>query len=192
MSRPTRRGRPRQAETDERLLSAAAELLREKGPAGVTVEGVSARSGVARTTIYRRYDTRRQLIAAVIDPIVDRPLPPVDLPVEDKVRWVLDQVAGFLEDGLGRGAVAAIVADTDPEFTLALRAALDRGLEPLRRQIQTDVDSVGVAADTDPDAVINLLFGAYLGEVLRHGAPRARWAESTIALVAGARVGPRS
>ena len=192
MSQPTRRGRPRQAETGERLLSAAAELLREKGPAGVTVEGVSARSGVARTTIYRRYDTRRQLIAAVIDPLVDRPLPPVDLPVEDKVRWVLDQVAGLLEDGLGRGAVAAIVADTDPEFTLALRAALDRGLEPLRRQIQTDVDSVGVAADTDPDAVINLLFGAYLGEVLRHGTPRAGWAESTIALVAGALVRPRS
>jgi len=192
MSQPVRRGRPRQAETDERLLAAAAELLREKGPTGVTIEGVSSRSGVARTTIYRRYDTRRQLIAAVIGPIVDRPLPPVDLPVEDKVRWVLDQVAGLFEDGLGRGVVAAIVADTDPEFTLALRAALDRRLERLRGQIQTDVDTVGVVADTDSDAVINLLFGAYLGEVLRHGAPRARWAESTIALVAGALVAPRS
>ena len=40
---------------DERITAAALDLLRTQGPAAVTVEAVAARSGVAKTTIYRRY-----------------------------------------------------------------------------------------------------------------------------------------
>ena len=76
-----RRGRPRQPQTDARVLTAAAELLREKGPKGVTIEAVAARSAVARTTIYRRFASRHELITAVTGSLVDRPLPPPELPL---------------------------------------------------------------------------------------------------------------
>ena len=183
LNEPTTRGRPRRAETDERLLRAAAALLRERGPSGVTIEAVDARSGLARTTIYRRFDSRRELLEAVIDPVVDRPLPPLDLTLEGKVRWVLDQVGELLEEGLGRGTVAAILTDSDPEFTAALRAALTLRLDTLRTQIQTDVDAGNVAADVAPDAIIGLLLGALLGELLRHGTTGTGWADDTVALV---------
>ena len=177
------RGRPRRAETDGRLVRATVELLREKGPAGVSIDSVAARSGVARTTIYRRYASRSELIAAAIGPLVDRPLPPVELPLDAKVRWVLDQAEELLERGLGRGAVAAILADADPEFTHALRQALVRHLDALRDQVQSDVTSGHVAADVDADALVGLLLGAYLGEVLRHGRPRRGWSDGAVALV---------
>lgn len=177
------RGRPRRAETGERVLQATVELLRERGPAGVTIESVSSRSGVARTTIYRRYASRRELIAAAIAPVVDRPLPPAGLPLEGKVRWVLDQVEDLLERGLGRGAVAAIVGDSDPEFTGALRQALVRRLDLLRDQVEADVAAGEVAAGTDADALVGLLLGAYLGEVLRREHPRAGWADGATELV---------
>jgi AcrR family transcriptional regulator len=183
MGKPATRGRPRRAETDDRLLRAAADLLREKGPTGVTIEAVAARSGVARTTIYRRFDDRRQLIEAAIDPVVNRPLPPLDLALEAKVRWVLEQVAELFEAGLGRGAVAAIISNSDPDFTGALREALERRLRPLRAQIAADIDAGQVAPQIEPDAVIGLLLGAYLGEVLRHGEPSKGWIDETVALV---------
>ena len=183
MSEPATRGRPRRAETDQRLMRATAELLREKGPAGGTIEAVASRSGVARTTIYRRFDSRRQLIEAAIDPVVDRPLPPLRLALEDKVRWVLEQVAELFETGLGRGAVAAIISDSDPDFTGALREALERRLDALRAQIAEDIDAGRVDQHVEPDAVIGLLFGAHLGEVLRHGQPRKGWTDDTVALL---------
>ena len=183
MTEPTRRGRPRHPETDERLLAAATELLRENGPAGVTFEAVASRSGVARTTIYRRFDTRRQLVAAVTGRLVDRPLPPADLPLEAKVRWALEQVTDLFEEGLGRGALAALVADTDPEFTASLRTALARRLEDLRAQVHGDVDGGRVAAQVDPAAVVSLLVGAHLGEVLRAGALRPGWDDGVVQLL---------
>jgi AcrR family transcriptional regulator len=180
------RGRPRQPQTDARVLTAAAELLREKGPKGVTIEAVAARSAVARTTIYRRFASRHELITAVTGSLVDRPLPPPELPLEGKVRWVLDQVAAILEDGLGRGGVAALIADTDPEFSAVLRRALADRLERLREQIQADMDGGVVAAQFDPGAVVSLLLGAHLGEVLRAGTPRRGWDDGVVDLVAQA------
>ncbi|WP_457254241.1 TetR/AcrR family transcriptional regulator [Pedococcus sp. P5_B7] len=169
-------------------MRAAVELLRDKGPAGVTIEAVASRSGVARTTIYRRFDSRRQLIEAAIDPVVDRPLPPLDPALDGKVRWVLEQVAELFETGLGRGAVAAIISNSDPDFTGALRQALERRLGPLRAQIAADIDAGQVAEHVEPEAVIGLLFGAYLGEVLRHGEPRKGWTDDTVALLTRALV----
>jgi len=185
MSKQVQRGRPRRAETDAALMGATVELMREKGPMGVTVEAVSARSGVARTTIYRRYDNRRELIEAAIDPVVERALPPLDLSLAAKVRWVLEQVEDLF-DRLGAGTVAAIIGDSDPEFTGALRDALERQVIALRMQIQSEIDNGHVGADVDPDALVGLLLGAYLSEVLRHGAPRAGWVEGAVDLLARA------
>ena len=60
---PTR-GRPRDPHTDELITQATLDLLRERGPSAVHVDAVAARSGVARTTIYRRYSDREALIRA--------------------------------------------------------------------------------------------------------------------------------
>ena len=52
---------------DERITAAALELLRAKGPKAVTVEAVAARADVAKTTIYRRYRDRQEMLAAALD-----------------------------------------------------------------------------------------------------------------------------
>ena len=56
----------RRAETEERILAAASDLLREQGPEAVNVAAVAARSGIARTTIYRRYRDRLELLQAAL------------------------------------------------------------------------------------------------------------------------------
>ena len=54
---PTLRGpgRPRDARADAAIATAVAELLAEVGYGALTIEGVAARAGVAKTTIYRRF-----------------------------------------------------------------------------------------------------------------------------------------
>jgi AcrR family transcriptional regulator len=186
MGEPGQRGRPRRPETDERLLVAAAELLRERGPAGVTIEAVASRSGVARTTIYRRFESREQLVEAVTGRLVDRPLPPPELPLDGKVRWVLNQVAALVDEDLGRGAVAALIAETDPAFASSLRQALAKRLDDLRAQIQTDIEDGAVAPQVDAEALVSLLMGAHLGQVLRTGTLSRGWDDGVVALVARA------
>ena len=49
-----RRGRPRDSTVDTRILHAVLDLFVERGFAGVGIEQVAERAGVARTTVYRR------------------------------------------------------------------------------------------------------------------------------------------
>jgi AcrR family transcriptional regulator len=59
-------GRPRNVEADNAVLAAALDLIAESGVDGVSIEQVAKRAGVARTTVYRRYATRDELVIAAL------------------------------------------------------------------------------------------------------------------------------
>ena len=60
------RGRPRSAEAEQAILDATLRMLGTQGVAGTTIEGVAADAGVGKTTIYRRWPTKTDLILAAI------------------------------------------------------------------------------------------------------------------------------
>ncbi len=182
------RGRPRRSETDEQIVRATQELIREHGPAAVNVAAVSTRSGVARTTIYRRYEDRQALLAAALEPIAEPGGPPAGHSVSEKIAWVLARTEEVLLGGIGPGGVGSVLADTDPEFSSALRRSLQIGLRPVLEEIEADV-AAGVLVEADPDAVLNLVLGSYLAESLRHGTPGARWRKKTAGLLSSLLVG---
>jgi hypothetical protein len=53
-------------------------------------------------------------------------------------------------------------------------------LEPLKAAIAVDVDDGLLRTDLDADVVLNLIFGSYLGDVLRHGQPSPDWLNRTL------------
>lgn len=179
------RGRPRSPETDRAIRDTALALLREAGPGAVNVDAVAARSGVARTTIYRRYASRDELMATVLDELVDPGVPAPELPVAEKLRWVLDQAVAVLERGIGRGGLAAVLTGSDPAFTDSLRRRLSDQLRVLTQAVLADVEA-GRVHDVDPATLVGLLFGACLAELLLHGELRSGWADRTVALLAPA------
>jgi AcrR family transcriptional regulator len=180
----TGRGRPRLESTDERIIQAALELLRSKGPSAVNIDSVAARSGVARTTIYRRYRSRDELMHATMEHLVDPAAPAPDLPVREKLRWVLDRISDILENRVGPGGVAAVIADSDPEFTSALRARLATRLATLTDMVNLDITAGRLRPHIDADTLLGLLIGAYLAESLRFGLPRPGWTDRTLDLLA--------
>jgi len=64
---PRRPGRPRNASYDKTILEAALEILVEKGYTGFTIDGVAARTGVGRPTIYRRWPSKAALAISALD-----------------------------------------------------------------------------------------------------------------------------
>jgi AcrR family transcriptional regulator len=162
-----------------RIIETTLELMREKGPAGVTIEGVSAASGVAKTTIYRHFANRGDMLHAAIDSLTRSPLPAPDVPTREKFRWVLDSARQGLRDGLGLGGVAALLSEQDPEFTQAARAVLTPYIEHLVELFGRAMAAGNVRADVDVDAVLSLIVGACLGEQLRFGRIRDTWLDAT-------------
>jgi AcrR family transcriptional regulator len=109
---PLRATRPggRTARTRERVLDAVALLLVEGGYDALTVDAVAARSGVHRTTVYRRWQDTGGLLADSLDAAREQPWQPPD--------------TGSLRDDLieiNRQIVAALTEE--PSVTRALIAA---------------------------------------------------------------------
>src|SRR5580704_12065649 len=72
-------GRPRDARTTQSILKAALELGIELGFDGLSVEGIAARAGVGKSTIYRRWPDAWSIVAdavfadaARIAPVLER------------------------------------------------------------------------------------------------------------------------
>src|SRR3974390_1659917 len=73
----------RSARSDQAILGATRELLAEGGVDHLTVEGVAARAGVAKTTIYRRWRPKDALALAVLLDMVEQI---VEVPDLDDIR----------------------------------------------------------------------------------------------------------
>ena len=178
-----RPGRPREASLDQRLHAAVLELLRTGGPAAITVDAVTSASGVAKTSIYRRYANRGELLTAVLTAAIGRPDVPVEGEVREKIRAALDRVWHQMGDVLGPGGLAAIVGNTDPEFTDLFRAALRPYVDALVGRIRDDVDGGLLRPDLDAEGVVSLMVGAYLGELVRHGEVAPDWLDRSLEML---------
>ena len=176
-------GRPRQADLDQRLEAAVLALLHDRGPAAVTIEAVAAQAGVAKTSIYRRYANRGELLTVSLRNAIGVPELPLDGTVRDKVRFSLEQAWRQMADVLGPGGLAAIVGNSDPEFTELFRAALRPYDEALVARVREDRQAGLLRPDVDPDAVVSLLLGAYLGELVRRGSVERDWLDRSLEMI---------
>jgi AcrR family transcriptional regulator len=181
--RKRRVGRPRSSAIDARLIDATLELLREGGPAAVNVEAVAARSGVAKTTIYRRYRDRDELIRGAIGSAVNPPTEPPVEDIRDRLTWALGQVHAILGEVLGRGGVAALLDDREPAFTTMVRDLLTPYTTALAGLIDDDIVAGRLRSDLDADAVVSVMLGSYLGELLRHGTVSTDWVPRCVDLL---------
>ena len=186
----SRPGRPRQADLDHRLESAVLALLREGGPSAVTVEGVAARAGVAKTSIYRRHANRAELLTAALANAIGVPEVPTEGTVRDKIRSALEQGWRQMSDILGPGGLAAIVGNSDPEFTDLFRGELRPYDEALVSRIREDVGEGLLRPDVDADGVVSLMFGAYLGELVRRGRVAPDWMDRSLEMIWAVMVQP--
>lgn len=176
-------GRPRSEAATARLHASVLELLHEQGPGAVTIEAVSSLSGVAKTTIYRRHSDRRDLLRAVLHEALGTPRPPSEGTVRERIRVVLEELWRQMSDVLGRGGLAALVQGDDPEFTELFRAALAPFDDALVARIAEDTRAGLLRADVHADAVVSLLVGAYLGELVRHGEVVDGWLDRCLDLI---------
>lgn len=69
-----RPGRQRSVEADRAILSAALDELAESGYGAFTVAAVIGRSGVSSATLYRRWATKEELVAAALASLHPEPV----------------------------------------------------------------------------------------------------------------------
>src|SRR5580704_17173476 len=149
---------PRVLVSRERVLTTTLDLLTEAGLDELTIDEISRRSGVAKTTIYRHWPNRSALVIDACSRMTDsEEVPPDTGSLEGDVRAILTNIAELLATARWSSIVPSIVdaAEDDPGFAdihariqhghaAPLRAALDRATQ--RGEIPSATDRNAVAA----------------------------------------------
>ena len=152
---------PRIARTRARVLDAAWELLNEVGFDGVTVELVSDRSGVARSTLYRHWRTMPELLRdAFAAQASGEPAAPAAADGLGALVAYARAVAVGLTDVWGRAAVSlAASATVDPEQRQVQRVFVDGTRRDLRAIVATGRATGELDATTaaDDEALVDRL-----------------------------------
>ena len=165
---------------DQRITAAALELLRSKGPKAVTMEAVAARADVAKTTIYRRYRDRQELLAAALASLTQLPPPPHTSDATLLLTWLIDQCYNVIEEGIGVGGVAALLTDEDPAFTKLIRSLLVEHRRALADALQRHSKGSQIRPDLDIDTVLDCIVGAFLAERARRGRDQRGWTQRVL------------
>jgi AcrR family transcriptional regulator len=156
-------GRPRSIHVDQAILQATLDLLAEVGYQSMSIEAIASRAGVGKTTIYRRYTSKEELVADAIESLRD------DLAIPDTGSFwgdmdiIINHAAQKIDSPLGRQTIALIIstASSNPQFaevywtkyTKIRREALSKVLKRAKSRNE-------IHKDADIDLVIDLLSGS--------------------------------
>ena len=157
------RGRPRDVDLDQRILRSTFRQLVRVGYAGLSIEAVAADAGVAKTTIYRRYPTKRDLVVAAIRESTPFPAPSLDLPSREALEaFVRTAIAMLVESGAFHVLGSLLVEDQrHPGLLDVFR---ERILFPRRAMIEAvierGVERGEIRGDVNPLIVIEMIAGA--------------------------------
>src|SRR5262249_27602020 len=104
-------GRPRSEEAERAILHAALDLLARHGLSGLSIEAVAAHACVAKTTVYRRWSTKTELVLAALAHLKG----PVQQPPGESVRGDLQFLMQHAGQGVGDGPEGQIFAQLAAE-----------------------------------------------------------------------------
>lgn len=168
---------------DQKIETTALDILRTKGPSAVTIEAVAQLSGVAKTTIYRRHDNRSSLLRAVVYSSTTSTQVPDGLTGYELLHWFLGHARETIENVVGRGTVAALLVNDDPEFTALLLGMVRTRSQPIRDALRARIAAGELREGLDVELLISLLLGTFMAESIRGKETSERWADDVLGLL---------
>lgn len=171
---------PRVERSRQAIMDATLQLLAQDGDVGsLTVEAVAARSGVAKTTIYRRWRDKWEL---ALDAVMIDMLPRLDEPVDvgdtrKELLTFINSVVKMLATPPYGQAMQALVSQiaTDPDLARVYR---EQVVEPRQAELTPVIKRGIVRGDLRPDTDVRLIHELLVGPIfyrlLFSGAPLDR------------------
>ncbi len=177
------RGRPRSARADRAILDAALALLLERGYLHMSVEDVASAAGVGRTTVYRRYRDKPELVAAAVAASSSaEDVPDTGSAYEDLVALMRDAKARY-ETAAGMPMAGVLLVD-GPHNARLLESYRERVVVPRRRRyhlvMRRGVERGELRDGLDHDALVDALTGSYYARHIGGLPITRRWARHVV------------
>jgi AcrR family transcriptional regulator len=167
MNKPDKKspGRPRSLQAQQAMMQATLALLAEVGFDAMSIDAIAARAGVGKTTIYRRYASKAELVADAIESVREEIMIPDTGTFQGDLDALIQNAAQITFSPLGRQTVAMIIssASTNPQFA---EIYWIKYLQPRRKNFAIVLERAKarheIPADLDSDLVFDTMSGIML------------------------------
>ena len=163
------RGRPRSEDVDHLILEAVLDVVAEVGITSVSMEGIAARAGVSKASIYRRFDSKDKLTVAAVEYMREQsPEIPTSGTAFERLHGLLDGLRASLPSSRYGRIMVNVLAASNENPALA-KLVYERILIPrrarIRELIQEGIDSGEFPSNINIDVAMPILVGPmlYLG-----------------------------
>jgi AcrR family transcriptional regulator len=170
-------------QTRELVYAATLEVVAEVGAAGVSVERIADRSGVARSTIYRRWPDQALLYLEAFTELARRAAVPLTGDTATDLENYLTEYAARLNDQTYIAVLIALLdrVARDEEFARLYRQIFDERRSRAATIFRAGVRSGAIRRGTDiHEAVIALLSPFTYMAIVRHEQIRPRDVRRTL------------
>ena len=170
---PRRQGRPRSPARAKAILEATLDLLTDVGYGGLTMEGVAARAGVAKTTVYRRWPSKPALVVAAAEELAANIRRPDTGTVrEDLIALIRDIIIVFTETVAGR-IVRGLLSDMaeNPDLAEAIGEFLGTRRKIMFEILQRGISRGELRPDIDLELAADMMYGPIYYRFLVRRAP---------------------
>ena len=158
-------GRPRSVKSHQAMLTATLELLGEVGYDTLSIEAIAKRAKIGKTTIYRRYSSKAELVADAIESIRQEVIIPDTGSLESDIDRLIINAVQITLNPVGRQAMAMIIssAASNSQFALVYET---KYLKPRRQALGIVLSKAKARNEVPADLDSNLIFDAMSGIML--------------------------
>ena len=153
-------GRPRNQNADKIILDTTLELLASTGYAGLTLEQVARKANSSKSTIYRRWDTKQQLVIAAFStaPILEC-LDRNDLKLE--LFDLMEQFTHVLQSTPIGGVLLTLMAEKedDPKLSGSLDPLIKARRQPFKDVLRRSISRKELPADMELELAVDMIMG---------------------------------
>lgn len=158
-------GRPKSLQSHQAMLQATLELLAEVGFDGMSIDGIAARAGVGKTTIYRRYASKEELVADAIESVRQDVVIPDTGSIWGDIDALIESAAQITFSPLGKKTVAMIINSASSNSQFA-RIYSEKYLQPRRDAFAVVLERAKarkeIPVDLEPGIVFDMMSGIML------------------------------
>ncbi|MEU6378463.1 TetR/AcrR family transcriptional regulator [Streptomyces sp. NPDC046909] len=165
-------GRPRSAAADAAILAATREALVEQGWSKLTLGDVATRAGVAKTTIYRRWPGKNELVVDAVAELFDELELPDRGTLAADIEGVVLQFAALLARPEAKSGLMAVVAESirDDALRERIRCSIVERQKRLVLEGRARAEARGeLPPESDPSEAartVDLIFDVVAGAVV--------------------------
>ncbi|MFG2072526.1 DNA-binding transcriptional regulator, AcrR family [Nonomuraea maritima] len=161
-------GRPRSEKAEKAIIEATLDLIGEGvGVAELSIEAIASRAGVGKTTIYRRWSNKEDLVVDALA-TMKAPLPPLSgTSVRDDLISLLEAMRSESGQARSRCVMNIVMSEADRHRRITERF-MERAVEPRRRAMREVIERGIVTGELRPDLDVDMGMAIISGTMLWH------------------------